>query len=93
MNETYLVKRFIRMFKCDTARITSPGGTLFLIIGYKRRSEGEWFKGNGKPFIFDYVDETVIVSGKTNAELVASARNYKKLCGLIPEEYLRHPSL
>jgi hypothetical protein len=92
-----LVRRFVRMFKCDTARITQPCGTMFLVVGHKRHTKrdrkknpaaGQWMK-DGKPFDFDYVAEQVIAHGKTEAELVADAKHYKKLQGMTMEQYLK----
>jgi hypothetical protein len=92
-----LVRRFMRMFKCDTARITQYCGTMFLVIGHKRHTKrdrkkdptvGQWMK-DGKPFDFGYVAERVIARGKTEAELVADAKHYKKLCSMTMEQYLR----
>lgn len=87
-----LVRRFVRMFKCDTARITSPLGKHFLIIGHNRNTKddpGAWMDEKGNRRDWDYVQEQVIASGDTEAELVASAKHYKKLCGMSMEEYLR----
>lgn len=47
-----------------------------------------WTK-NGQPINFDYVEERVIASGKSEAELIASAKRYKKLCGMTMEDHLR----
>lgn len=79
--------RFVKMFGCDTARITTPAKTLFLILGWNRRSEGEWTR-NGKPYDFDYLAEQVVASGKTEAELIASAEEYKRLLGMTMEEHI-----
>lgn len=84
-----LVRRFVRMFKCDTARITSPCGTHFLVLGWNERSEGEWYDENCNPKNFDYVREQVVASGKTVKELVASAKHYKKLLGMKWSDYFR----
>ena len=87
-----LVRRFVRMFKCDAARITSPYGTHFLVLGWNERSEGQWQDQDGKPVNFDYTREQVVASGKTARELVASAKHYKKVCGMTWEECLRAPN-
>jgi hypothetical protein len=84
-----LVRRFIRMFKCDTARITSPCDTHFLVLGWNERSEGQWHDQDGKPKNFDYVREEVVASGKTVKELIASAKHYKKLLGMKWSDYFR----
>lgn len=75
--------RFIRMFGCDTARISRPCGKYFLIIGWNRNTkqdEGHWER-NGEPYDFDYVQEQVIASGETPEALLRSAREYKSLIG------------
>lgn len=72
---------FRRMFRCDTARIIRFPRKMFLVIGFDwntRRDAGQWVK-NGKPIHFNYVRETVIASGRTDKELLASARHYKNL--------------
>ena len=95
-----LVRRFVRMFKCDTARITSPCGTHYLILGWTKntktereagRDAGQWHR-NGEPIDFDYMHEQVVARGKTVAELVASAKHYKKLLGMTWDDYLRSPN-
>jgi hypothetical protein len=95
-----MVRRFIRMFKCDTARITSPCGTHYLILGWTKntktereagRDAGQWHR-NGEPIDFDYTHEQVVARGKTVAELVASAKHYKKLLGMTRDDYLRSPN-
>lgn len=86
-----LVRRFVRMFKCDTARITSPLGKHFLIIGHNRNTKddsGVWTDEHGVRKDWGYVNEQVIASGDTLSELVASARHYKQLCGMSMEQYL-----
>lgn len=95
-----LVRRFVRMFKCDTARITSPCGTHYLILGWTKntrtereagRDVGQWHR-NGEPIDFDYTHEQVAARGNTVAELVASAKHYKKLLGITWGDYLRSPN-
>ena len=83
-----LIQRFKKMFGCDTARILSPlGKTMFLLIGKtkntaiekkKRLGYGQW-RHKGIPIDFDYVHEETVASGNTKQELLASARQYKKL--------------
>lgn len=77
--KSYPVRRFVRMFGCDAARIADPCGNLFLILGWKRRSEGEWFDEKGNPVNFDYLHENVVAHGTNMRELDASAREYKRL--------------
>lgn len=95
--ERRLVRRFVRMFQCDTARITSACGTHYLILGWKRntkaereagRDAGQWYR-NDVPIDFDYTQEQVVARGKTAAELVASAKRYKKLLGMKWSGYFR----
>lgn len=95
-----MVRRFVRMFKCDTARITSPCGTHYLILGWSKNTKtereagrdcGRWHR-NGEPIDFDYTHEQVVANGKTEAELLASAKHYKKLLGMTWEDYLRSPN-
>lgn len=86
-----LEARFKRMFECDTVRISSPCGKHFLIIGFNRNTkddEGRWYK-DGKPIHFDYVAEKVIASGDTMKELIASAKEYKRLTQMTMTEYLK----
>jgi len=76
-----LLVRFKRMFKCDSARIYDGGETLFLIIGRTRNTkddEGQWMK-DGEPVDWDYLAESTIASGRTEAELMESAKEYLKL--------------
>lgn len=44
---------------------------------------------NGSTQLVLTPEKQVIASGDTEAELVASAKHYKKLCGMSMEEYLR----
>ncbi|KKN21876.1 hypothetical protein LCGC14_0921050 [marine sediment metagenome] len=83
-------RRFIRMFKCDTARITQPGKRMFLVIGHRRSTKddpGQWER-NGESYDFEYIAEQVIASGDNEAELLASAKEYKRLSGMTMEQYL-----
>jgi hypothetical protein len=76
---------------CDTARISTPAGKMFLVIGFNRNTKddkGQWMK-DGEPYDFDYVAEQTVASGETEDELLASALEYKRLCGMTMEEYLR----
>ena len=86
-----LVRRCREIIDCDTARISTPAGKMFLVIGFNRNTkddEGQWIK-DGAPYDFDYVAEQTVASGETEEELLASAREYKRLCGMTMEEYLR----
>jgi len=83
-------QRFKEMFGCDTARISHAGGKLFLIIGQCRKTQDDrslqWYR-NGEPIHFDYVAEKVIASGDTMDELIASAKEYKRLLGMTWADY------
>lgn len=90
-----LESKFLDMFKCDAARITTPSKTHFLVIGFYKEAKN-WQK-NGKPITFSYLSEEVIASGKTIKELMASAKLYKKLSEMTKAEaaeyVLAHPTL
>jgi hypothetical protein len=97
-----LIDKFIAMFGCDTARISSYNSspdlpTHFLILGWNRntktereagREHGQWLK-DGEPMDFDYVHEQVVASGNTEGELIASAEHYKSLIGMTWEDYFK----
>jgi hypothetical protein len=91
--KTYLelIEQCREIIEFDTARIDQPSeNTLFLIVGFNRNTkdnEGQWLK-DGEPYDFDYVEEQVIAAGKTEEELLASVREYKRLCGMTMEDYL-----
>ena len=77
---------------CDTARISKPleNGKMFLIIGFNRNTkedEGQWVNQDGERIDFDYVQESCIASGHTKEELIASTKEYERLCGMTWEEY------
>jgi hypothetical protein len=84
-------ERFVKMFGCNTARILKFPGRLYLLIGYRRSTvddSGQWYH-NGEPFDFTYVAENCIASGTTEEELLASAEEYKRLCEITMEDYLK----
>ena len=87
-----LVMQCREIIKCDSARITTLQEKMFLVIGFNRNtkddSDGYWMDETGTKRDFDYVHETVIAYGKTEEELLASVREYKRLCGMTAEEYL-----
>jgi hypothetical protein len=82
--ESNLLAKVVEMFGCDAARISKPLDRLFLIIGYRRHSVGEWMR-NGEPFDFHYTEEKCVASGNTEEELLTSAKEYKRLSGLTDE--------
>ena len=76
-----LAMRCREIIDCDTARISTPANKMFLVIGSNRNTkddEGQWTK-DGEPYDFDYVEERVVASGETEDELIASAREYKRM--------------
>lgn len=92
LQQARIIKTAIRMFRCDTARISSFPDRSFLIIGHKMDTRndrtGQWYR-NGEPYDFEYVDETVIASGKTAKELLASMKEYKRLSGMTMTDYIK----
>lgn len=89
-----LSSKCMKIIECDTARIKKfddwLGGKMFLIIGFNRNTKddpGENFI-NGVKRDWDYVEEKTVASGKTEDELIESAKEYKRLCGMTMTEYL-----
>ena len=82
------------MFACDAVRIyRALDGKQFLILGWNRNTAtdsdtGQWYK-NGQAIDFNYLEEKVIASGYSVDELMASAREYKRISALTMEEYLK----
>ena len=88
-----MVRRFIKMFQCDTARITTAYNTLYLILGWNKntkteREASQWYK-DGAPYDFEFVHEKTVASGNTYDELLADAKHYKKLCGMKWSDYFK----
>lgn len=86
-----IIAKCRKIIKCDTARISQPTNRMYLIIGFNRNTaddEGQWVK-NGEPFNFDYVQESVVASGDTDEELIQSAIEYNRLCGITWEQYFK----
>ena len=82
-----MVRRAVELFRCDTARVTSPCGHHYLILGWKRntktereagRDGGQWYR-NDEPIDYDYTHDQVIANGATLKELWKSAKHYKGL--------------
>jgi predicted metal-dependent TIM-barrel fold hydrolase len=76
-----LIERCRKIVKCDVARISKLGKTMYFIIGFNRNTkqdEGQWVK-NGQPIDFDYVNEKVIASGETDDELIESIKEHERL--------------
>lgn len=90
-----LSSKCMKIIECDTARIKKfdewLGGKMFLIIGFNRNTKddpGQWSDENGNLKDWDYVEEKIVASGKTESELIESAEEYQRLCGMTMEEYL-----
>jgi len=87
-----LNRYFCKLLACDKARISIFPGKMYLIIGFKKNTKDDtisfWTK-NGKRIDFKYLDEKVVASGKNEKELIASAKHYKKLCGMAMMEFLK----
>ncbi len=93
-----LSAKCMEIVECDTARIRKfeSDGILFLIIGFNRNTkddEGQWTDEHGNPKDWDYVEEKTVASGKTEEELIESAKEYQRLCGMTMFEYLIEESL
>ncbi len=88
-----LIAQCREIIKCDTARISKPCETMFLIIGFNRNTKDDigevWINQDNKRIDFDYVQESVVASGKTSKELIASAKEYQRLCGITWEQYFK----
>jgi len=74
-----LIEKVKQLFACDMARIAKFPDRAFLIVGYNRRSEGEWVNQDGEPQCFDYLLEQCIAQGLTLEALWRDARRFKQL--------------
>lgn len=89
-----LAKECMKYVTCDTARISMPMDTMFLIIGFNRNTKddtdgGVWVNQDGDRIDFDYVQESTAGIGKTRKELIDSAKEYQRLCGLTWDQYFK----
>lgn len=87
-----LLKRCREIVECDTARISRPlvDGRMYLIIGFNRNTKddsGQYVDENGVRKDFDYIKESIVASGFTEDELIASAKEYVKIQGMTWEDY------
>ena len=87
-----LLKRCREIIECDTARISRPlvDGRMYLIIGFNRNTKddsGQYVDENGVRKDFDYIKESIVASGFTEDELIASAKEYVKIQGMTWEDY------
>lgn len=64
---------------------------MYLILGWEKHTRHDpasrWVDGHGEERNFPYLAEKVVASGNTTEELMASAREYKRLTALTWEEY------
>lgn len=74
------------MFDCDTVRIVKAMKTMFLMLGWKKRSEAVWKNQDGEWVEFDYLKEQVVASGDTAEALQASAEHYASLLKPEPQD-------
>lgn len=87
-----LAKECMKYVKCDTARISKPGNTMYLIIGFNRNTtddEGVWITQDNKRIDFDYIHESIVANGVTKKELIKSAKEYQQHCGITWEQYFQ----
>ncbi len=84
-----------QLIECDTARI-SKYDKMYLIIGFNRNTKndpGQWIQqfndGTQTEKDWNYVQEKVVASGKTEDELIESAKEYARLCTITMTEYLQ----
>jgi len=96
MDNTYseLADKCKQYVTCDTARISKPlvDGKMFLIIGFNRNTKedkGWWVNQDGERIDFDYVQESIAASGHTENELIESAKEYQRICGITMEQYFQ----
>lgn len=92
MNKGEIIKRCCEIIECDTARISKPDDTMYLIIGFIRNTRDDkksvWTK-NGESYNFEYTEEKLIASGKTEEELIKDVKRYKRLCEMSWAEYFK----
>ena len=89
-----LSSKCMEIIECDTARISMTGCKMFLIIGFNKNTKdlpGQFYKGADimgmEAVDWDYIEEKVVASGKTDSELIESAKEYKRLCSITILEY------
>jgi hypothetical protein len=76
------IQKAKELFECETARIESYGGTLFLIIGEMRNTKndpGVWINENGERQDWEYLHEVCIASGRNVEELEKDMIYYKRV--------------
>lgn len=92
-HDEVLSKKCREIIPCDTARISKVGDKLFLLIGFNRSTKDDKdsfaHNGDGVRIDWDYVEEHCVAYGNTEEELIDSAKEYQRLCGMTMEEYLK----
>jgi hypothetical protein len=84
-----IAERCKEHIKCDTARVLKPQHKMYLIIGFNRNTkDGDSVRFlNREQVDYDYVHEVTVASGDTEEELIASTKEYTRLCELTWEEH------
>lgn len=81
----------VDLVKCDVARISKPGNSMFLIIGYKREEcpEIEFVIDNYSHSDVSHgiFDERVVASGDTREKLIENTKKYVKFSKMDMAEY------
>ena len=90
--ETIILKAK-ELFKCETARIESYQGAMFLIIGEIRNTKddpGFWTDENGERLDdWDYLHEICVASGIDIESLEKDMIYYKRLSEMSWEDYFK----
>lgn len=88
-----IAKECMNHVKCDTARISKLCDKMYLIIGFNRNTKDDEgvcvVNQNNQRIDFDYVQESVVASGKTKKELIEATKEYQRLCGITWEQYFQ----
>lgn len=77
----------MNLLSCDNVRICQPLHTMYLIVGYERKSEG-WVNQDDEPQEFDYLAEQVIASGDTYETLHESLLEYCRVKDMTMDHYM-----
>lgn len=80
MTESELIKNICKHWPCDAARVIQFEHTeeKFLVLGWNKRSENEWFNQDNEPVNFDYLEEKILARGTTIEELWSNIVELKK---------------
>jgi len=89
MKSHILIQAAIKLFKCDEARIVEFEHTSekFLILGWYKTSENEWFNQDNEPQTFEYLEEKTVARGKTLDELWQDALYYHKVMDMSIKDF------